>query len=142
MSQYYDLDDQTLWNPSNGVSRLFMSQVGVYQAELGMPSGIGAMQADECQIDPIVFKAFVDALLTWHRRTSHAVMVALSEGFIATVLVLAERAGIEVNWQSAGSAEVAGLKDVQVPTAWDPSEGEWAAAVQQKSRELGRFMAA
>nr|WP_234326743.1 DUF6086 family protein [Streptomyces sp. NRRL S-337] len=48
--QYYDLDDQTLWNPSNGVSRLFMSQVGVYQAELRMPSGIGAMQADECPL--------------------------------------------------------------------------------------------
>ncbi|MFE7540990.1 DUF6086 family protein [Streptomyces platensis] len=39
------------------------------------------VQADECQIDPVVFKAFVDALLTWHRRTSHAVMAALAEGF-------------------------------------------------------------
>ncbi|WP_432144723.1 DUF6086 family protein [Streptomyces sp. bgisy084] len=142
MSQYYDLGDQTLWNPSNGASRLFMSQVSVYQAELGLPSGIGPMQADECQIDPVVFKAFVDDLLTWHRRTSHAVMAALAEGFVATVLVLAGRAGIEVNWQSAGFAEVAGVKDVQVPTAPDPSEREWAAAVQQKSRELGRFMAA
>ncbi|MFF7023209.1 DUF6086 family protein [Streptomyces klenkii] len=28
-------------NPSNGASRLFMSQVSVYQAELGLPSGIG-----------------------------------------------------------------------------------------------------
>ncbi|MFE7268935.1 DUF6086 family protein [Streptomyces sp. NPDC057592] len=27
MSQYYKLSDQTLWNPSNGASRLFMSQV-------------------------------------------------------------------------------------------------------------------
>lgn len=54
MSQYYDMGDQTLWNPSNGASRLFMSQVSVYQAELGLPSGIGPMQADECQIDPLV----------------------------------------------------------------------------------------
>ncbi|MEV2204869.1 DUF6086 family protein, partial [Streptomyces sp. NPDC047970] len=30
-----------------------------------------------------------------HRRTGHAVVLALSEGFTATVLVLAERAGIE-----------------------------------------------
>ncbi|WP_329180372.1 DUF6086 family protein [Streptomyces decoyicus] len=141
MSRYYDMGDQTLWNPSNGASRLFMSQVSVYQAELGLPSGIGPMQADECQIDPVVFTAFVDALLAWHRRTSHAVLAALSEGFVATVLVLAERAGIEVTWQSAGFTEADGLKDVQVPMAPDPSEGAWAAAVQQKSRELGRFMA-
>ncbi|MFJ8659353.1 DUF6086 family protein [Streptomyces sp. NPDC093795] len=142
MSQYHDMGDQTLWNPSNGASRLFMSQVSVYQAELGMPSGIGPMRADECQIDPRMFKEFVDALLAWHRRTSHAVMAALSEGFVATMLVLAERAGIEVHWQPAGFAEGGGLKDVQVPAAPVSSEEAWAATLQCKSRALGRFMAA
>lgn len=119
-----------------------MSQVSVYQAELGLPSGTGPMQADECQIDPLVFKRFVDALLVWHRRTSHAVMAALSEGFVATVLVLAERADIEVNWLPAGSTEDGDLKDVQVPSAPVTSEVAWATALEYKSRELGRFMAA
>lgn len=98
------------------------------------------MQADECQIDPSAFKAFVDALLAWHRGMSHAVMAALSEGFVATVLVLAERAGIEVNWHPADLAEYGELKEVQVPTALDSSEDAWAAALRQKSREMGRFM--
>ncbi|MFF0390240.1 DUF6086 family protein [Kitasatospora sp. NPDC004615] len=142
MSQYYDIGDETVWNPSNGASRLFMSQVSVYQTELGLRSGIGPMQADECQIDPVVFKEFVDALLAWHRRTTHDVMAALSEGFVVTMLVLAERAGIEVNWQSAGSAEDGGLKDVQVPAAPGSAEAAWMAALQHKARELGRFMAA
>ncbi len=79
--------------------------------------------ADECQIDPLAFKEFVDALLAWHRGTSHAVMVALSEGFVATVLVLAERAGIEVNWLPAGVVEDGGLKDDQVSAAPVSSEG-------------------
>ncbi|MDC7341199.1 DUF6086 family protein [Streptomyces lydicus] len=140
MSQYYDMGDQTLWNPSNGASRLFLSQVSVYQAEVGLPSGIGPMKADECQIDPTLFTAFVHALLAWHRRTSHAVMAALSEGFIATVLVLAERAAIEVNWQAADRADGRELTDVQVPMGPGPSEGAWAAALRQKSRELGCFM--
>ncbi|WP_328584716.1 DUF6086 family protein [Streptomyces sp. NBC_00370] len=142
LSQYYELGDDTLWNPSNGASRLFMSQVSVYQAELGLPSGIGPMQADECQIDPLVFEPFVDALLAWRRTTSHAVTAALSEGFIATVLVLAERAGIEVNWQPPGSAEVGGLKEVQVPAASASPEEAWIAALKQKSRELGHSMTA
>jgi hypothetical protein len=142
VSQYYDMGDQVLWNPSNGASRLFMSQVSVYQAELGLPSGIGPMQDDECQIVPIVFKEFVEALLAWHRRASHAVMAALSEGFVATMLVLAERAGIEVNWQPAGFAEDGSLKDVQVPAAPLSSEVTWASALRHKSRELGRFMPA
>ncbi|MGY5128245.1 DUF6086 family protein [Streptomyces nigrescens] len=142
MSQYFDMGDRTLWNPSNGASRLFMSQVHVYQNEVGLPSGIGPREADGCQIDPTIFKAFVDALLAWHRRTSHAVMATLSEGFVVTVLVLAERAGIEVNWRPADFAEGGELKDVQVPTVPDCSEEAWAAALRQKSRELGRFMAA
>ncbi|MEU5975952.1 DUF6086 family protein [Streptomyces sp. NPDC047315] len=124
MSQYYEMGDETLWNPSNGASRLFMSQVSVYQTELGLPSGIGPMQEDECQIDPVVFKEFVDALLAWHRSTRHAVVASLSEGFVATVLALADRA------------------DIEVSAALTPSEGAWAAALQDKSHELSRIMAA
>ncbi|WP_069173642.1 DUF6086 family protein [Streptomyces griseus] len=133
MSQYYIVGDQTLWNPSNGASRLFMSQVGVYRAEVGLPSGFGLMEADECQIDPSAFAAFVDALLAWHGRTRHAVMATMAEGFVATVLALAEKANIEVNWQAAESA--------YLKTASDPDAKEWTAALRQKSRELTRRMA-
>ncbi|WP_435191240.1 DUF6086 family protein [Streptomyces sp. bgisy126] len=136
MSQYYKLSDQTLWNPSNGASRLFMSQATVYQAEVGLPSGIGPMEADECQIDPIAFAAFVDALLAWHSKTRHAIMATLSEGFVATVLALAEKANIDVNWQAAERAESRYLK-----TASDPHVKEWTAALQQKAHELIRHIA-
>ncbi|MEG9552477.1 MULTISPECIES: DUF6086 family protein [Streptomyces griseus group] len=44
-------------------------------------------------MSPEAFKDFVDALLTRHRRTSHAIWLALSEGFIVTTLVLAETSG-------------------------------------------------
>ncbi|MCW8218915.1 DUF6086 family protein [Streptomyces griseolus] len=136
MSQYYKLSDQTLWNPSNGASRLFMSQVTVYQAEVGLPSGIGPLEADECQIDPIAFAAFVDALLAWHSKTRHAIMATLSEGFVATVLAMAEKANIEVNWRAAERAESRYLK-----TASDPHAKEWTAALRQKSHELIRHIA-
>ncbi|MFG2395547.1 hypothetical protein [Streptomyces lydicus] len=45
-----------------------------------------------------------------------------------------------MNWQPADRAEGRELKDVQVLMGPGPSEGAWAAALQQKSRELGRFM--
>ncbi|MER5681544.1 DUF6086 family protein [[Kitasatospora] papulosa] len=45
MSQYYKLGGQTLRGPSNAASRLFMSQVTVYQTGVCLPSGIGAMEA-------------------------------------------------------------------------------------------------
>ncbi|MFE2680681.1 DUF6086 family protein [Streptomyces mirabilis] len=104
MSQDYDMGDETLWNPSNGASRLFLRQVALFEAELELSSGIGPMVNDESRIDRDAFAVFVDALLAWHRRTSHAVMPALSEGFAATVLVLAERGGVAVDWARLGAA--------------------------------------
>jgi hypothetical protein len=98
VSQYFVVGDETLWNPANGVSRMFRRQVEVFEAEWELASGIGPMENDECQISPTTFEAFVNALLTRHLRTSHPIMLALSEGFTATTLVLAERAGITLDW--------------------------------------------
>ncbi|WP_435225214.1 DUF6086 family protein [Streptomyces sp. Tue6028] len=142
MSQYFKLDGRTLWNPSNGAARLFLRQVAVFEAELGLPSGIGPMEADESRIDPVAFQMFVAALLAQHRRTSHGVMIALSEGFVATVLALAERAHVEIDWKSVEPAMGNGRTDVQVPSPSRPVSDEvWAAALQDRSRELSRFMA-
>ncbi|MEE4545593.1 DUF6086 family protein [Streptomyces sp. V4-01] len=143
MSQYFDIGDETLWNPSNGVSRLFRRQVAVFEAELELPSGIGPMVNDECQVSPDAFETFVNALLAKHRRTSHAVLLALSEGFTATVLVLAERAGIEVDWERHGTTSEAPL-DVQVSTVVGMSApahgGSWAASLRERAGELGQRM--
>ncbi|MET9464387.1 DUF6086 family protein [Streptomyces sp. NPDC006544] len=115
MSQYYDVGDETVWNPSNGAARLFHAQLGVFEAELGVPSGIGPLENDECRIDPAALGVFTGALLARHGSTGHAVVIALSQGFVATVLVLAERAGAHVRWPpppAAGSPE--GGRDVQL----------------------------
>lgn len=42
------------------------------------------MEDDGCRISPGPFETFVNALLTAHRGTSHAIRLALSEGFTAT----------------------------------------------------------
>ncbi|CAL9526055.1 hypothetical protein SUDANB1_03923 [Streptomyces sp. enrichment culture] len=144
MSQYFDMGEETLWNPSNGASRLFQRQVAVFEAELGLPSGIGPMVNDECQIAPGAFETFVNALLAQHRRTSHAIVLALSEGFTATVLVLAERAGIAIDWAHLGAAPDGPPQDVQVsaPTGMStPAEGgAWGTGLREKARELSRRM--
>ncbi|THA82399.1 DUF6086 family protein [Streptomyces sp. A0592] len=144
MSQYFDLGDVTLWNPSNGASRMFRRHVAVFEAELELPSGIGPMENDECQIDPVALETFVNALLAQHRRTGHAITLALSEGFIATVLVLAERAGIGLDWAQLGAAAEAPFEDVQVSAGggWPVAAGggAWGAGLRERARELGGRM--
>ncbi|WP_030674983.1 DUF6086 family protein [Streptomyces sp. NRRL B-1347] len=119
MSQYFEMGDETLWNPSGGAARLFLRQVEVFEAELGVPSGVGPMENDESHIDPDVFGAFVNALVAHHRRTHHAVVLALTDGFLATVLALAERAGVAAEFD----------------------DEETASRLRERVRELDRYMA-
>jgi hypothetical protein len=143
MSQFFDIGKVTVWNPSNGASRLFLRHVAVFEAELGMASGFGPMQDDECQIDSAAFGAFVNALLERHRRTSHAILLALSEGFTATVLVLAERSEVRVDWAGLGATPHGGLEDVQISAGGmsaPPDDGAWAEGLRARARELGRCM--
>ncbi|MFI1867591.1 DUF6086 family protein [Streptomyces jumonjinensis] len=148
MSQYYDLGAETLWNPSQGASRAFRRHVALHEAELGVPSGIGPMVNDECRIDPAVFAVFVDALLARHRRTRHAVLLALSEGFTATVLALALRAGVDIRWDQPPTGPNGELRDLQLPYPFGmprtPGAVEgpgWADGLRERAREPDRHMA-
>jgi hypothetical protein len=139
VSQYYALGDVTLWNPSNGASRLFLRQLALFEEEIGLRSGIGPMESDEAQVSREVFETFVAALLAWRGRSAHAVMAALSDGFIATVLVLAERADVAVRWP-APVVGVEGLRDVQV-TVPAADTGGWERQVRERARQLAGVMA-
>ncbi|GLW47157.1 hypothetical protein Stsp02_28190 [Streptomyces sp. NBRC 14336] len=97
MSMYFDMGDETLWNPSSGAGRLFVGQVEVVETELRLPSGIGQGKhwgdSDTLEVGPALFAEFVRGLLAQHDRTRHPVFRALSEGFVATAVALARRAG-------------------------------------------------
>jgi Family of unknown function (DUF6086) len=142
VSQYYELGEVALWNPSNGASRLFLRQAALFEEEVGLPSGIAPMRDDEAQISHEAFEAFVHALLAWRARTSHAVIAALSDGFLATVLVLADRAGIVVEGPGRSSGEIAELRDVQIgsvaSSVIDPDD--WEARVRDQARKLSESM--
>ncbi|WUJ13563.1 DUF6086 family protein [Streptomyces sp. NBC_00390] len=73
MSMYFDIGDETLWYPSNGVGRLFLRQVEGFEAELKPPSGIGQGKhwgdPDTLEVDPAVYAEFARGLVAWHCRT-------------------------------------------------------------------------
>ncbi|MFE2856701.1 DUF6086 family protein [Streptomyces lavendulae] len=97
MSQYYNMGDEVLWNPATGVSRLFLAQVAAFERELGIPSGIGHMEADDSEVDPVGLARFAEELVGRYLRGSHPVAAALSEGFTAVVAALAANARIPLD---------------------------------------------
>jgi hypothetical protein len=141
VSQYYELGGVTLWNPSNGVSRLFLRQVALFEDEVGVSSGIGPMVGDEAQISAEPFEAFVAAVLAWRGQSNHAVLAALSDGLIATLVVLTDRAGVAVRWPGQPGGGIAELHDVQAAASGLVVEGGWEFRIRARARELAGFMA-
>ena len=98
MSQYFDVGERTLWNPSNGPGRLFVSMAKALEPMAGLPSGIGVGRwgpgDPDCHgIDLVAFTRFTDALVRRYRESNHLILRSLMEGVIATAIVLVERGG-------------------------------------------------
>jgi hypothetical protein len=93
VSQYFQVGDLILWNPSRCVAELFV-QTGEAVANLvDMTSGIGPMNADEYEIDMDAFVSFVDVVVERYMSSNHAVLRSLLEGFLVAAIVLVGRAG-------------------------------------------------
>ena len=135
MSQYYQAGDIVLWNPSSGVSRVFLGQVRLFEDELSLASGVGPMEADECQVDLEQFKTFAQALLTYGGASNHQILHALTDGFLITVLALTERAGAEVRASRFDGRQ----HDIQVGSGQAPSV-ETEDELRQRAHALLRFM--
>ena len=98
VSQYFQVGDQTLWNPSNGPGTLFVSVAKALEPVAELPSGIGVGRwgpgDPDCHgIDLDAFTRFTDALVRRYRSSNHLILQSLMEGFIATAIVLVERGG-------------------------------------------------
>lgn len=147
MSMYFDMGDETLWNPSNSAGRLFLRQVEVFEAELKLASGIGQGKyggdPDTLEVDPAVYAEFARGLVAWHCRTGHSVILALSEGFVATAVALARRAGINMEMPESPSGHTRGgvQRNVQVPSDPRTATTAIATALDIRAREMDRWMA-
>ncbi|TMR89706.1 DUF6086 family protein [Nonomuraea basaltis] len=122
MSQYFQIEDNVLWNPATGVSRVFVRTAESLSLLVDLPSGLGPMCADECEIDIEAFALFIDTLASRYARSNHVILRSLMEGFIATGMALVER----------GGGELPGVKVARD----DPS----ISALQELSRRHSRAM--
>ena len=98
-----------MWNPSNGVGLLFVRTAQAMEPLVDLPCGIKPAlhiaNADEWAIDLYVFQQFVHALADRYQRSTHLILRALTEGFVATAMVMLERAGGEAPPQPRPNAQ-------------------------------------
>ena len=103
MSQYFQVDGHVLWNPSTGVSQVFVRAADSFAELVDHPSGISPIVADECEIQMETFALFISTLIGKYARSNHVILRSLMEGFLATAMALVERGGGELpSMQSCG----------------------------------------
>jgi hypothetical protein len=93
MSYIFEAGDTTVWSPALRVGSLFVTMAECLAAWEGVPTGLSAMASDFYEIDVDVFGAFVQTLLN-DSSAGHPVYDQVLDGFIATCLVMLERAGV------------------------------------------------
>jgi len=124
VSQYFEADGETLWNPSNGPGILFARTARAMESIAGVPCGIGVGRwgpgDPDCHgIDLPVFTAFTDALVRRYRSSNHVILRSLMEGFVATAIVMVQRAGGTVAALTEEPGE--NTRDVQVDLDGPPA---------------------
>ncbi|MGW3769590.1 DUF6086 family protein [Actinomadura verrucosospora] len=113
MSQFFQIGERVLWNPATGVAQVFLRAAESFATLTDLPTGLGPMEADECEIDIDVFSAFVDTLIDRYTRSNHVILRSLMQGFTATAIVLVTRGGGHLPaLQSSDNPDIASLKEL------------------------------
>jgi hypothetical protein len=105
MSQYFQVGDTVLWNPSTGVAQLFARSVEAVAPLVDAPTGVGPDVSDEYQIDLAEFTAFINRVVDRYRGSNHQQLRALIEGVAGIGIAMIESAGGTVT--SLGSGRLA-----------------------------------
>ncbi|MET7987880.1 MULTISPECIES: DUF6086 family protein [unclassified Streptomyces] len=84
---------RVIWCPEAEVAHAFKGSSDVYSGLYGTSSGVGQLVAGECVIDFRDFRKFSEVAVDRFTTSDQGILRSLSLGFIATALVLIDRAG-------------------------------------------------
>jgi hypothetical protein len=95
VSQYFDdaTTGEMLWNPATRVAQLFFRMTEAMVPVVDRPCGVVDLQIDEYAVDPEVFTAFVDALVTQYLASNHPIFKGMLAGYLPQAVVMVERSG-------------------------------------------------
>ncbi|MGW7549315.1 DUF6086 family protein [Streptomyces sp. NPDC054770] len=91
--QATDMPGRTIWCPDVEVAQAFVGTAEVFSQVFGVASGVGDPDHGVCAIDFRDFGALCAAAVGRFSGTREGILRSLSLGFIATALVLIDRAG-------------------------------------------------
>ena len=92
----YRRDDAVIWAPAEHTDSIFRALVELHERRHDLPSGI-VWGDDEAHVDPARFDTFATAIVGEWETVGSTVYHQLVDGFVASVQVIAERCGLELD---------------------------------------------
>ncbi|CCB74094.1 MULTISPECIES: DUF6086 family protein [Streptomycetaceae] len=92
MSYYFEVGDETVWNPASRVGELYVGMLEAAAAVLKVPSGL-TPGADESYIDMPVFEVLVQKMLAYRIEVGHPAMSIMLDGILPLSIMLVEKGG-------------------------------------------------
>jgi Family of unknown function (DUF6086) len=98
MSYSFEVGTYTVWSPALRVGETYMAYVHGLEAVYGKSAGIRALSEDMVEIDPDVFRGFVQNLVAVLASGNHAILELELRAVIIPAVVMLERAGVVLAW--------------------------------------------
>jgi Family of unknown function (DUF6086) len=92
MSYIFECDGETIWSPSFRTGAIFSVFADALANEFSLDAGLVWNGSDMAALDLNLFLPFLECTLTTYRTSTSSLRLMLG-GFVATLLVLAERSG-------------------------------------------------
>lgn len=108
MSHYFEIDGDTVWNPSSRTGRLFIAIASSLESYLDMPTGLRqrSNDPDAYDVDLGQFRLFVESLRNDYASTSNPVYRSLIENVLAISLAMLARTGTPFEQRSELEAQL------------------------------------
>lgn len=107
MSVYFAVAGVVVWNPSNGVGRLYVAQLDAAARFAGMDSGLSypAGDPDSFAVDPATFGALINELLRTYERSNHLVLRHQLRAVLAPSVVMLSRSHVSYDVPGDGTLQ-------------------------------------
>lgn len=100
MSYYFEVSGETVWDPALRIAKWYIALAESTAELMRLPTGLAPSEQDTCEIDPKLFRGFVEGLYEVYFSTRHPVQHGLIKGLLLTSLVVLERTGTVITPKS------------------------------------------
>jgi hypothetical protein len=94
VSVYFEIRGVPVWNPASTVGVFYADQLEAAARFARLESGLSSLSADRFVVDPTVFGALINQLISTYDGSNHTVLRHQLRGILAPALVMLSRAGI------------------------------------------------